>query len=318
MAKWKSHLLSTGIPLEHEIYQVLDQRNFFVRPEYEYTRLSEGQDKDFSVDIDATFYSEIEDRIRYQVNTLIECKYRSRDKTILVFEDANENLRATLGCTIACIDELDSRHWRKSHVYDFERGLPFIFNAVEVSEGGAHSNELRRGFNQLLYAAPEYLPDHLQFSLDGHVVDVTPQVFMRFLVTNAPLRIVKRGISLTDIENAKDLSDISSSIPAAIMVQNTGPDFKRHVSSLAEKYDRTSLKVSAERIQQAFEESGKDYSRRYDHLTRFVDDMFGGAWRMRSFCTQHFIVSQDAFLPFLTSAMRTVGKAYSRRTLKPR
>lgn len=87
---WKKHLLSSGSPLEFETAKALVDAGFYVGADYEYLRHDGNADREFSVDIQASFFKSSAKYFNYTIEALIECKYRSREKTILLFQDPNQ------------------------------------------------------------------------------------------------------------------------------------------------------------------------------------------------------------------------------------
>ena len=64
--KWKDHFLSSGIPLEHSVSEVLKSRDFFAPREYVYERPNEvGLRTQFSVDVYACY-------VDIELNLLLE------------------------------------------------------------------------------------------------------------------------------------------------------------------------------------------------------------------------------------------------------
>ena len=73
---WKDLLLRSGLPLEHDVADLLEKHKIYSYGEYSYSRINEnGQQLEHSVDIDA--------EIRLAgapLYFLIECKYRDPQK----------------------------------------------------------------------------------------------------------------------------------------------------------------------------------------------------------------------------------------------
>src|SRR5689334_5977999 len=78
--KWKEILLSSSFPLEFDTAKVLSSHEFYVGPEYKYSRQNEhGRIIDFSVDILAESWWPFTTKSRkISIDILVECKYRNR------------------------------------------------------------------------------------------------------------------------------------------------------------------------------------------------------------------------------------------------
>jgi len=74
--KWKSSLVSSSLPLEHEVARILVAKGFSVEADYTYARDDAGRLKDFPVDINATGYSPFNDpnQVDGMLELLVECK----------------------------------------------------------------------------------------------------------------------------------------------------------------------------------------------------------------------------------------------------
>lgn len=133
---WKRYLLSSGVPLEHDVAQTLVEAGFAVSPEFPYLRHGGNEEKEFSVDLEAKWFGPTDEDISYSLNLLVECKYRSPDKVVMLFEDPDtEPTNGTLGHTIAAIDLFAPYNLKHSVIYNFESNIPFTYKALEIHKG---------------------------------------------------------------------------------------------------------------------------------------------------------------------------------------
>lgn len=292
-SEWKRHFLSSGVPLEYEVAQALAAQGMAVSPDYSYLRSDGDQKKQFSVDISARMYSEARSSIKYALDILIECKYRSRDKYILFFLDPNKGdfERSHLGRTIFTVDQFNKEHLSPNSLFNFEADFPVVYKGVEVFDKGAYEKDLRHGSQQLRYAAPIQLKEAMHEALYGHEDDSFPTFLTRILVTNAPLRIIRSGIGISQIEAVKDVDEISDEVDAAILLSDSSPDFEKHWSETFEKSDQASQRDIASRLTYRLDHSGKKYPFRWDQPDNFVDSVFKMQYPANAIGKQHFVVT---------------------------
>lgn len=134
---WKRHLLSSGIPLEYEVARTLAALDIATEADYAFTRPDGYQGREGSVDLaGSSFESFGREEIAYKLNLLIECKYRSRNKTLLLLP-SHDSYGVTLGATVNTIDAYSKVHIPMDSFVDFERAYPFVYKGVEIYDGGA-------------------------------------------------------------------------------------------------------------------------------------------------------------------------------------
>ena len=130
--------------------------------------------KEWSVDIASTWYSSPQ-KIDYELRLLIECKYRSQEKFILLLPNPNlEFSPITLGGTINIFDQFSSEHLSSEPFTRLERKYDFVYKCIEIHGGGASEDDLRHGIQQLRYATPAYLRHALEFLMYSSPEDRAP------------------------------------------------------------------------------------------------------------------------------------------------
>lgn len=314
---WKRYLLASGVPLEHEVAQTLVARGFFIESEFQYLRRAGTEEKEFSVDVLGRWFGSDPDTVPFTLNVLAECKYRSREKTILLFEDPNDDgHNATLGHTIAAVDACVPYHLNSDAIYAFESAFPFIYRAVEVHKGGGHDQDLRHGLSQLTYAAPALMTDEIAGAICQHPADRQAIFLTKLLVTNAAMRLVRSDVDVADVERADKLEDVSSPIEAAIMLSPIGPDINGHCRRSFKKLAEVPLLRAAQELEGDLRKLGK-ISPSYDvSLPKYLQSLWSGGYEKRAFITQSFIVTASGLGPLINQIQQVVEQSYQERTME--
>jgi hypothetical protein len=269
--------------------------------------------KEWSIDIASTWFSNSQ-RIDFQLHLLIECKYRSPEKFVLLVPDPNEKFPpGTLGGTVNILDQLSKYHLSSEPFTELERGYEFVYKGIEIHSGGASDEDLRHGIQQLRYATPAYLKQLLEFSMGSHPEDRRPEFFAKILVTNAPLRLLKRKSSIGDIRAASTIDDVSIEIDSAILFSDYGPDYEDHFR-LTFKNDRDRLAGFAREISEELRTDGKQLSGNTDPVRLVESFSSASRYECRNVSTQFYVTTLKS-LPRLLRAIRSACKAsYKLRT----
>jgi|CXWL01.1.fsa_nt_gi hypothetical protein len=234
--KWKSRLLSSSVPMEHEIARILVDAGFSVQADYSYARVDATDAaavKDFSVDILARAFSPFdEDRILASVSLLVECKHRNRGNKWLFFPDPNhaDYSSFTLGQTIRGVDEFCQVVLPLNGTTTFDEDIPYCYKGVEVDlfNGIVTDSEIKHGLSQLQYAQPQFLTYEIRFNVLGHDESNTPIYFCPILVTTSEIYLARSDLSISSIEGAESLDDFATAVPYIIIGADWTPDFDRH------------------------------------------------------------------------------------------
>jgi hypothetical protein len=311
---WKKGLLSSGVPLEYETARVLAQAGFTVQADYEFLRMDGASQKEFSVDTSARWYKGTDTAIHFTLDVLVECKYRSPQKTILFFSEPNEEFSsATLGGTLAAMDEFSPFHVHHEALYDCERTFDFVFKGVEVYPEGANEKDFRHGIQQLKYAAPYFIKDLFLESLSEHHDDRFPHFVARILLTNAPLRVLPEDCGIKQIEAARDIQDLGEERSAVILFGEMGPDFRTHYERIFSELDEANLDNLARRIRAENKSLGKIVHRDWHDPVQVVSSILNRGHYPHKFCTQTFVVTLAGLPKFLKEIQKACSVAYRRR-----
>jgi hypothetical protein len=314
---WKRHLLSSGIPLEYEVARTLSAIGIATVADYAFTRPQGNDTREGSVDLAGSLFEAFgKQEVAYKLNLLIECKYRARNKTLLLLP-SHDYYGVTMGGTVNTVDAYSKVHIPMNAFVDFERNFPIVYKGIETYEGGAIEKEFRHGIEQLRYASPYTLRQEIDFQVGSHLDDVIPVFLARVLVTNAPIRMLSERTGLSDIESAKSLDTISEPVTVAILHSDYGPDYPDHVKSVFGSDSERRIQASAFHADQ-IELAGKSVTR-YSDPNRLIRDLVSGSSKhCRSMGTQFFIVNMDALPAFLKGLKGACRAAYRQRTTTDR
>lgn len=241
--KWKSKLLSSSVPMEYEVAQILVGKNFSTDVDFSYTRIDSGIEKDFSVDLRATSYiTNKSDDIQAVVELLVECKYRHPSNKWLFFEDPNDGgfSSFTIGHTLRAVDEFSWKFFPANSTVAFDKNNCFCIKGVEidVSSGGVHDSEIRHGLLQLQYALPRLLTDRIGFEIFNTEDENTPFFFCPILLTTSPILVARTGFKIGTVEQADKLEDFSIVAPWVVVHSDLTPEFDRHRARQCEELSK--------------------------------------------------------------------------------
>ncbi len=231
--KWKSKLLSSSVPMEYEVAQLLVSNGFSVDSEFSYSRNDAGVLKDFSIDLLATQYitSDI-DNILAVTELLVECKYRHYNNIWLFFEDTNEGEMSpfTLGHTIRAIDDFSWKFFPANCTTSFDEAATFCMKGIEIdtSNGNVYDSEIKHGLMQLQYGLPRLITDRVGFEIKHPENENNPFFFCPILLTTSRILVANPGTSIRMVEKADSLDDFSKPKPWVVVHSDLTPDFERH------------------------------------------------------------------------------------------
>jgi hypothetical protein len=310
---WKRHLLSSGIPLEYEVAQILSALGLATEADYAFTRPNGHEIREGSVDLSGHCFEPFgKEEVAYKLGLLIECKYRSPNKTLLLLP-SYDSYGITLGRTVTSIDAYSKIHIPMNSFVEFERSFGFVYKGVEVYEGGAIEREFRHGIEQLRYASPYMMRQEIDFQVGSHMDDVIPVFLAKILLTNAPIRILSDGVGLSEIESAKSLEEISYESDGAILHSDYGPDYEEHVKSVFETDKDRRLRMSSIHADH-IEIAGKTLSK-YSDPSRLIRELNSASGQQcRSMGTQFFVVNLKSLPAFLKNLRIACKDAYRNRT----
>jgi hypothetical protein len=226
---WKNYLLSSGIPLEHSVTNILRQLGSPHPAEFIYERINEiGLHTQFSIDISAPFILSERD---IWLELLIECKYRHKGiKWVFMPEEYRAILGPDFKDVFIILDELADNHKIDRDVLDgYSKQYKPCGKGIELLKNDFNPKALNQAVNQLKYAFAEKVLYSMIHQVDKLLGESSPIfAFIPIIVTTAELWRVNPDISFEEINKADDPTDIATK--EDILFVNNEPDnqLKRH------------------------------------------------------------------------------------------
>lgn len=310
---WKKHLLLSGVPLEFEVANLLVGEGMSVHADFSYLRQDGNGQKELSIDISSSWYGGRPSNPTFDLRLLVECKYRSRNKLVILIPDPNITYpSATLGATVTTFDVFVPFSLPLNAFVKLERNYEFAYKAIEIFDNGAVEQDLKHGINQLRYAIPSALRWDFDFQLGGHPEEAMPTYFAKILVTNAPMRVLDKGCNISAIELADKLEDISSEVDTVILYSDYGPDYEDHFRSVFSHDRKTRAENAADR--QTYLSDFKDFTDTYSTPEMFIERLRKAKRsEIIGFSTQFFVTTLSG-LPQLIEALKSACKnSYKKR-----
>jgi hypothetical protein len=234
---WKTHLLRTSVPLEHEVARVLSRHGFSVSADYSYSRIDAGVEKEFSVDLRGVLGAGPTDQFRREclLDVFIECKFRDRGARWL-FLPQPRYARDKITDAVESVD-LFSPSFVHDTLRNDDPNVQICYSAVEVGisardakndKGRAIESQLKHGVRQLQYAIPSLIMLRARTAALLPPEESFPFFFASVLVTNARLIVADEAFGIAAVEAARELDDVGKEVPYLVWSAAVGPDFYQH------------------------------------------------------------------------------------------
>lgn len=312
---WKKHLLQSGIPLEYQVARILADEGMSVDADFSFVRQDGANQKEFSVDIKAGWYGGSRSgSANFDLQLLVECKYRAPHKSILFLPDPNSIYPSyTLGGTVSGFDLFVPYFLPYDAFVEVEHGVEIVYKAVETSSEGAVEKDIRHGIQQLRYAAPALLRQMFDYQLSSHPSEVIPIYLAKILVTNAPIRVLHSQCDIARIEAASSLDELSENINTVIMFSDYGPDFEDHFRRLFSNNIQRRIE-GASILRDHLSRQGKSMSKFCDPV-QFLERLSSGSrYECRSVSTQFFVTTLGGLTNLIGKIKTGCRSSYKKRT----
>lgn len=227
---WKEYLLKSSLPLEQEVSRTLQSLNYLVLGEMSYSRANEASvPTEFSIDVLA-----LRRLMRSSLSPLgllwvaVECKYCEPGADWIFAPHPVGNV---LDTPAVCIHQVlcSQRIADATPISDFGRNVPSCLKGVKVWSGGYDPNAMTAGVTQLRYAGPVLASSILQSQLNPQEdVEAYPNLTVEILVTNAPIYILKPGVTVSDVMAAKEVTDVADRTDRLVVDGMPGPSLETH------------------------------------------------------------------------------------------
>ncbi len=225
-SKWKDFLLKSGLPLEYEIKEYLENNGFITNFEYTYLRENqENQITEFSYDIDATYAYP-----PFFFELMIECKYRHNSTKWLFLPEDYEGVDETNFTSFLHFND----HFNKNGRYPNSE-YPFKFadlcsKGIEITTEGQNPKTIDQAMAQLSYAMAEKIisgmhhqtDEILSKSFNGTIFFPIP-----IIITTSELYRLNENVSIEEIRGCNDITEIATKTNKLIIKNSTGVNLER-------------------------------------------------------------------------------------------
>lgn len=315
MAKsWKDFILRSGAPLEYEVARAVSNNGFEVDADFCYMRRDVDGAKEMSVDVLAVHWGH-PNELKYAAHLLIECKYRSPGKSLLLLPEPNaETTPSTVGGTVMCLDQFVPYHLGTNAFLEMELSSPLVYKGVEIYDRGeADETEFRRGIQQLRYGMPAALHRAIDLCFFG-AADTIHSIFLApILVTNAPLLVLKEDVDMKAIEEAEDISEITKPTGMAVLYSGYGPDYEQHFHGTLSKL-LIGNEGLAQNVEKHLKKKGKKFASWESPMQTILDLRGDDVLWCRKAGSQFYVVNLGYLEMFLVRFLSGCRSAYEFRS----
>lgn len=270
--KWKDFLLKSSLPLEYEVKQKLKELDFWTEYDFSYLRTNENNIlTEFSYDIDATKEIGI-----HCFELMIECKFRD-DSTNWLFlpEKYNDSDRG-----IGMNSFLNTNDFFYKHEYpDFFKVLNFKETAklcskgIEINSSGQNPKTITQAVSQLSFALIEKAVSAFKKQIEqneenGHFI----YHHIPVIVTTANLYRMKNNISISDIRNSTDLTQVADQEKMLLMEPPLSVARRDYAKNKLGEFEKNFSKDELnELLNPQLKTNGRDYEFHRSHLLNYPE-----------------------------------------------
>lgn len=234
--QFKKALTQSGVPLEFEVAKLIASfdETVSVETDFSFTRTTErGMEKDFSVDLAATFLLGERQGTRFLWHTLFECKYRHEGVAWCFLPAVSQPTKNSYHpCYVILdrfpqkpffVDKSCSAYWEhdaglgitRTELGESLQHITECTKGLEIRNGQPNPEAVREGTFQLQYAhvvqVAADLGNELQRILEPILIEHGPStvhIYTRFLVTTARLFVLRADLSLSEMESTTEYAEL--------------------------------------------------------------------------------------------------------------
>ncbi len=310
--KWKSGLLSSGLPLQFEAARLLASKGFRVDSDFKYAWTDGSTVNRRSVDLRAKASMPLSDpsRVTGALELVLECRHTRGEVSWLFLPDPNPPAGTSLapGRAIRVVDEFSLCCVDAGAATIFEAELPVCCKGLQIDRGtgSVDDAELGRGLAQLQYALPRLMVESVLSCFSDQPQQNVPLLFCPVLLTTAPLLVANAGLEVKDVERSSELGELAAEVPYLVMVSDYGPDFRtlcqKEFRGL-ERIERNDDLLMVETKRAALCQSQRELP-----LATIESLTAGDHYRLQSLFTR-FIVCTQAGLPELVDKIQQAAES---------
>jgi hypothetical protein len=236
--KWKDNILRSSFPIEQHVAEELEKKKFYVYGEYSYARTNElGIETEFSIDVRAVEFLCRKDKRNWaNIEAYVECKYDSPECRWLFLEypEKTEVDRPVM----LVVDDFSPAHIKnKLPLYRFGDEFSYCTKGIRLTGNDIDNKTIKRGLSQLQYAMPNVVEACWSWQLMANAgEDAAIDFVVGILVTNAPLLILNKGVTIEDIRNSGNISEITRAVNWLAVSQQSHESLRSYANSIGNKF----------------------------------------------------------------------------------
>jgi len=318
--KWKTALLSSGMPLELEASRVLVSKGFIVNSNYKYDQSDSRFIKDISVGLHAKAnapFPGANEKSPSQANEksgqlelLVECRHRHSDIVWFFLPNPNPGNASPImqENTIRVVDNFSSYVMESDAAAAFDAAMPVCQKGLEVDtvKGDVDETSFKHGLSQLQYAIPHLLTENVISHIEEETEQNLPFLFCPVFLTNSKLFVLNKSATAEDIEASSRIQDISDDVPYLMIYLDYSKDFEgRCVSEIFRlgELRRNEKAMIVERKRAGY------YGTRFNLPFTIVESlMMADRSYMDVFFTR-FIICNNSHFPILVDTVREITES---------
>lgn len=208
---WKDHLLSSGLPLEQSVVQILAKLGVEKPTEYKYQRNNEfGIPTIFSIDVYATQIYDLEPQELW-LDIFCECKYR-HDAVRWIFtpDEFGRWPRAKFKDAFIILDQLAGNQIFDTDYLDrFSDKYDLCSKGIEILENDANPKSIEQCIQQLRYGLIDKVLDAFIHQVDELLGTPSPIfILLPIIITTAELWRIRPGTTIQNIRDSSELHEV--------------------------------------------------------------------------------------------------------------
>ena len=265
--KWKDALLTSSLPLEYSVTELLKKFGVSDAAEFKYERPNEtGQMVTFSIDIHG---SKALNKNRISVEMFVECKYRHPSTQWVFLPHSFASPKdVCFEDTFISLDDLCQQYGLNWGAYNPASMTNVICGkGIELYENGEiNTKTIRQAISQLQYSLVAKARDCMWQQIDDIFGD-PGQIFVLvpWIVTTAELWRLKPGTTVERIREESELKDVAEQVEFLLVRELPDNDLKRYSEEFLRK---NFLEPDVKRIDQLLKEQQSRRAFSFSHLVR--------------------------------------------------
>jgi hypothetical protein len=227
---WREYALSSGLPLEYSVIQILERLGVSGPSELSYERQNEsGHATVFSVDVHG---SKVYEKLNLMLDLFIECKYRhSGIKWLFApMKYAKYGSPSFQELFVAVNPFSDSFSFNADLLKKTAANYPLCSKGVELLANDSNPKAIEQAQQQLRFALVDTLIENLNEQYADDFWTPVPHVCIMapIIVTTADIWRLKEDASLSQVQNSTKLEDVCTKHDLIVLWRKPDAELRRH------------------------------------------------------------------------------------------